>query len=391
MLLITEKKVRVKLKPEVAKSLRVRDRRTGKMWTFTPEVEQLVPMSFAYQMLSGNWFTVDPDPLKDYSLVAKHTGTFGDTVCEAHCLQSYNYCHSEENIIHLISTTYSSLASKIAPDIDIGCLVGTGKHFVDFFTEAICGKPSNNRNGFAWEREFAKAVGFEEYPQPTFPITFTEKELMRPQQLIPRKRPKLVVLHLWSNHARSKSIDPKRVSDLVEKIQKMNCDVTIIGGSSDPKFDVDRNITLMGKLSIVEAAATISLADAVVSIDSWVWHMAKLLLKPQVVMFGSTKCAGEPKWWEMVRVLSGYLPPQHEHPDAFQTSDCSIIDSIQFEEVQSALKDVMEEADERQRDIQEELFQNNHRELSFSSPSSAGRGDSSQVPPLVSSVEVFQD
>lgn len=355
-MLLSEPKIKVKLGGQYAKSLSVKDRRTGRTWVFIEEEEKSVPAHLAFQLMGQNWFTITPDPLKDYDLVARHTGTVGDSVCEAFVLQ--NWIKNNGGKVILCSNLHIPLVKKIAPDIEVAKSVGSGQMYVDFFTQAIIEKPLYNRNGFEWENNFAKAVDFKEYPNP-YPILFTKDEIFSLEQIVPRKKKHLITIHLWSTHSRSKSYNPQKVSELVKRVSGLfNADIILLGGTEKvPYGDISGVIDLRGKTTLLQAAIAVYMSDVILSIDSWIWHMAKLLLKPQVVMFGSTKCAGKPKWWEIVEILEGHLQREEDHPDSFSSGNSSIIDSITIEEVLSALSTIFRRAKKELPKIKEKVQQ----------------------------------
>ena len=277
----------------------------------------------------------------DTDMTVRFTGTIGDAVVTANCLaavkrQSPDYFR----IMGLVAGTYRRIVQAIAKDIDLQkwFVRGRGKRHVDLGLAA-----RTSGEGFDWERGIAGTMGFKEYPEPPEEIVFKQIELQKARYLLRnREKDKLVVLQVWTDHSRSKSYEPRKVGELINIVKDMGYDCVVIGQRGEPRYNAEF-IDVRGVCSIIESAAVLSQADLVVSVDSWVWHMAKLLGIPQVVLFGSLKPEGKARPWETVRVLRGKLC-EGKKCNVYSCSNSQCIDSIEVDSILSAVEEVVEES-----------------------------------------------
>lgn len=317
----------------------------GRIIHFQRDIPKLVDDGLVRDLLlTGKFEEVSPEEVRaieNVDMTVKFSGSIGDAVVTANCVAALrSSLNGNFRIICKINGNYRPVAQLIAKGIEFRRLhtPGRGRKHVNLEVA-----PRSGGEGFAWETGIASALGFDEYPEPPDKFEFRHRDLQKVGTILRRrKREKLAIMHMWSGHSRSKSYQPEKVGILINALQDDGYDVVVLGLQDEPNYEADI-IDVRGLCSIVESAAVMSQADLVISVDSWVWHMAKLMFIPQVVLFGSLRPEGRPRPWETVRVLRGELCEGRDcNTYSCQNSQC--IDSIELNDVMDAVEEVELEA-----------------------------------------------
>jgi heptosyltransferase-2 len=127
-------------------------------------------------------------------------------------------------------------------------------------------------------------------------------------------KPKLVLCP-GAEFGPAKRWPPAYYADVAKARLALGWDVWLMGSrgdraAADEIQELTKNgcIDLVGKTSLLEAVSLLAMADAVVSNDSGLMHIAAALQRPLVVIYGSTDPRFTPPLAENVSILSLKLP-----------------------------------------------------------------------------------
>ena len=296
-------------------------------------------------MKTGKFEEVPPASFNDLEgadISVRYTGSIGDAVAISNCLGKMKRDHPDYHIVGLVTGGFRRISQLIGKDVEMRSWFTRGRGRIQHVD--LRSAPRIPGEGFKWEDGFASALGLgKEYPKPTLEMKQKLMEHDSPNMLLRlRKKEKMVVLQVWSGHSRSKSYHPGKVGDLMRGLADKGYDCVAIGTGGEPKYKADF-IDTRGKCNLIDSAALLARADLAITVDSWGWHMTKLVFVPQVVLWGSLNPQGKAKSWEAARTLRGILCPGKDC-DIYSCAKSDCIDSIEVFDILEAVDEVVDEA-----------------------------------------------